>query len=239
MRRLRAAVIGTAVAALAISALGAPVGAATSADMGIVNGHPGIRVDVCINGKEVRSSLPFGKAAFRRQVAGKKVLKFFKRDARKCKGTLLARKRIDLADMADVTIVLTKKKPDKVVVFDNVGYGLQGQGAGSRAAFVWRHASDAGWGTFEVDYDEATLVPIEPAKTYRAFEKGDSNGRIVDPSGGALAVVTYRAYLVQVSWKKGPRAVVGYQGHRYERILLGTKKKNARLITLDRVVKFP
>ena len=65
MHTLRTLVIGLAVTALAVSALAAPVSAAPKTKLAIVNGIPGKAVDVCVNGREVKSGLRYGRFIFR------------------------------------------------------------------------------------------------------------------------------------------------------------------------------
>ena len=92
MRRLRNLIMAAAVAALAISALGVPVAAAGSGKVMIVQGRPGPAVDICINGKEVKSKLAYGKRTFRKLGAGFKKLKVYKKDPRRCRGKKLGQK---------------------------------------------------------------------------------------------------------------------------------------------------
>ena len=124
MGRARALIIAGAIGALAVTAIGAPVAAAdTQGTLAIVNGIPGKRVDVCINGNELRSDLPYGGVFLRNVIStGNKNLKFYERDPRTCRGNVLAQKNVALAAGGDLTIVATKNAP-KVVVFDNVGAG--------------------------------------------------------------------------------------------------------------------
>ena len=51
--------------ALMVTAIGAPASAALGkGTIGIVNGIPGQRVDICIKGKEIRSRVPYGGRVF-------------------------------------------------------------------------------------------------------------------------------------------------------------------------------
>ena len=94
MSRIRKLLIMSgATAALSVATLGAiPAAAAdTQGTLAIVNGVPGRRLDVCVNGTEIKSGLRYGKAVFRSVIStGEKILKLYDPDPRTCKGHLRA-----------------------------------------------------------------------------------------------------------------------------------------------------
>src|SRR6188472_1916545 len=109
MHPTRRFLIGGAFAALAIGALWAPVGAAdTQGTLAFVNGIPGRTVDVCLNGKEIKTGLGYGKAVSKSVVGlGQKTLKFYGTDPRRCRGAVVAQETFTLATGDDLTIVAT------------------------------------------------------------------------------------------------------------------------------------
>jgi hypothetical protein len=235
MRRLRTLLIGTAATALLVAAVpGAPV-AAGSTDKGtvaIVNGRPGTRVDVCINGKEIRSKLPYAKVVVRKLAHGKKMLKVFRKDPRRCKGVLLAKRAFTLPDDGDKTIVVTKRKPRKVIVFDNAGLGVIPTADIIYLAF--RHAADMGAVNFWWWVEE-----YEPNKWHISaddtWEKGDSWARDETlprdaPYVGVARVNRAGSDVVLA----GPRTTIIDSVERVEWILVGTKPANARLVLVQR-----
>ena len=118
MSRIRKLLIMSgATAALSVATLGAiPTAAAdTQGTLAIVNGVPGRRLDVCVNGTEIKSGLRYGKAVFRSVIStGEKVLKFYDPDPRTCKGHLRAEHDgFNLAAGGDITAVVTKNGPDR------------------------------------------------------------------------------------------------------------------------------
>ena len=145
MSRLRQLLMGGALAALVVTALGAPVAAAdTQGTLAIVNGIPGKRVDVCINGNEIASGLRYGRAVLRNVIStGNKNLKFYERDPRECRGNVLAQDNFPLAAAEDLTIVATKNAP-KVATFSNAGLGeIPPAGTPIAQSIVaFRHAAD-------------------------------------------------------------------------------------------------
>ena len=168
MHKLRTLVITIAVAALAITALGAPAAAGShKTKLTIVNGSPGKKIDVCVNGKEIKSGLRYGKVVFKTTRTSKAKVKFFKRDRRKCGGKLLAKKVVGLAD---ATVVFTRRKPKKVVVFDN---SKLAEPMGANVARVsYGHAADIGPVLFGFDSEIVEPFFFGPGAA-DPFFKGD------------------------------------------------------------------
>jgi hypothetical protein len=238
VQRLKVAVIGAAVAALSITALGAPVAAAdTKGDFAFVNGIPGVKVDVCYKGKEVVSGLRYGKVAFRKVPKGVKAFKFFKKDPRTCKGKLLARSLAhDVKPDTDRTLVVTKVAP-KVHSFDNVG--LLGGTTGTAGPIVVRHAAELGDVRFLVDVSpvEPKPVDVDLASTSavgNVFSEGDQGieGIVLGPPFRFVALLEVARPDGRVF--RGPviRYLPDYK--RLEWILVGTKEKNARIVGFKR-----
>ena len=239
MRSLRTLLVSGAVTALAITALGAPVGAAdTKGTLAIVNGIPGKRVDVCLNGNEIASGLKYGGKVFKNVVpTGNKNLKFFKRDPRTCRGNLLAQEQFPLAAAEDLTIVATKNDPE-VVIFSNAGFGEippLGPPLGF-GVFAWRSAADLAT-NFKYTFwaPDASDVPIGPTVD-PLWVKGDQL---------ASATTTDWIWALRATLPDspdsiaGPKRVVTRNGHRYEWILIGTHPNNTRFVLLDRAISAP
>ena len=166
LRSLRTLLIGGALTALIITVLGAPVAAAdTKGTLAIVNGIPGTRVDVCLNGKELASGLKYAGKVLRNVVpTGTKFLKFFRRDPRTCRGNVMAKTQFPLGPGGDLTIVATKNAP-RVVVFDNLGLG-EIPPLGAPLAFsyiVWRHAGEVAVNFKFRNWTPNPEVPVAPA----------------------------------------------------------------------------
>lgn len=238
MKRSSSLVVAFAVTAMAITAIGAPVAAAgPKTKLAIVNGFAGKKVDVCVNGKEIRSGLPYGKAVFKTTKTNKARVRFFARDRRSCKGTTLGTRTVYAND---ATVVLTRKKPRKVITFDNAGLDwIYDIDIGS--TYTMRHAADLGALTFKSESDGLNLDPVVPAFD-PTWQKGDSSGRelvgVYGHSYMVVAVTRPAAYEPFVD----PDLVWLETRRRYEWIAVGSTQKNARLVRLDRrarVVPFP
>lgn len=235
MKNLRTLVASCAVAALVITAVAIPVSAAPSkGHLTIVNGKPGIKVDVCIGTKkELRSRLGYGGVA-RKRLAGTKALRFRKASPGVCKGKRLGGKNVNLSGGADKTVVLTSKAP-KVLVFDNSGIGAQ-QVAASDSAGSIRHAADL---AANLVYMRRTIWndpiikddPIEPTLV-APFDKGDE---------GRFYLTVALDYVMRVkATRADPGTVIAKAPLveletlvRYEYILIGTKAANARLLLIQ------
>ncbi len=97
-------------ASLTVATFAAPV-AAANPKLAIVHGIPGVRADICIDGKEVKSRMVYGSSIFRSTTAGGHKIKVYRTDPRKCRGQLIAKQWVGLAADADVTVVATAKAP--------------------------------------------------------------------------------------------------------------------------------
>ena len=231
--RLRTIAMTAAVMALAVTALGAPASATHGkGTIGIVNGIPGQRVDLCINGKEIKSRAPYGGRAFRSLPVGDKWIKIFKADPRKCKGKKLGKKHISLAHDADWTIVINKQFP-KFVVFNNGKLGrIPPDGPDFGGAYIaLRHAADLG----NVDFlftQQLPEAPIDPS-AHPVWHEGDQY-LIASAVPIAWRVRATRPHKTKTLAKSG--FIHLKAGHRYEWYLLGTKAKNARFIVWTRAI---
>jgi hypothetical protein len=235
MRRLKALLVTSAGAALLLTALGSPAGAATP-DRGrisFVNGIPGTKVDVCVNGKEIRSSLRYGGVKTRIFGIGPKTAKFFKADPRRCKGKLLGKAGGDLKDGDDMTIVVTKKKPDKVVIFENQDLGAI-PSASHWVAMTFRHAADLGRATFRFSQIVRTpeqAPPVTPAAD-PVYRKGDEH--VSSTTAMFPGRVWIRSRVTRPDKRQtiaGPKTLELKYDRRHEWILVGTTPRNARIVT--------
>jgi hypothetical protein len=234
--RFRTLVIGGALAVLATSAIGAPVGAAdTKGTLAIVNGIPGRVVDVCLNGNEIKSNLRYAKALLKNVVnTGNKVLKFYAADPRECRGNVLAQASFPLAAGGDLTIVATKNGPDKVVTFSNAGLG-EIPPAGAPLAFgivVFRTAADV-ISSIKVRYWTPVIpeTPVTPSVD-PIWSKGDQFAA----NGGVETIWKARATRPDDPDTLAQKTATSNASHRYEWILVGSNAGNARFVFLDRIV---
>ena len=235
MHRFKTLVIGSAVAALAITALGAPAAAGTPhVRLAIVNGIPAKKIDVCVNGKEIKSRLPYGKKVFKRTNTAKANIKFFARDPRKCKGRLLGKK---LVSLDDATVVITKKKPKKVLVFDNLGLGEVGPAGHVDGAIALRHAADVGEVNFTVSYGSVSPNPWVH-NSIDIWEKGDStSGPDVFAPNGKVLTLWVNLPASEFTYV-GPHVRYLAPGYRNEWIFVGTNGKNAKVVFFKRPITY-
>jgi len=175
MLRLGRSGIAAFVSAAIIAALAVPASAAsTTGTAVIVNGIPGSRVDLCINGKEVSSGLRYGGHKIITQATGVKTLKVFRRDTRTCRGALLAHKKFLLQDGGDLTIIATKRFPKRVLVFDNHNLSTLPSALIDHSVMLLRHAGDLGDTVFK--FGSVRPEPVETAAD-PVWVKGDERLR--------------------------------------------------------------
>jgi hypothetical protein len=234
VRTVKAFLIGGLATAWLIAAMAVPVSAAdTKGTLAIVNGIPRKKVDVCINGKEVRSRLPYGGVFLKNVIPiGAKTLKFHRADPRTCRGTVLAQRSFFIEPGDDFTLVATKKLPVKVVMFEN-GFGEIPPNSEPSLWSWWsvRSASDLAT-NIRARYYFTTPPesPVTPAAD-PVWLKGDSAEALMGPYAAAV-----RATLPESNATiAGPVTVAFEVSHRYEFILVGTTAANARFVLLDRV----
>ena len=230
MRRRAASLLTSAVllTTLTVAAFAAPVAAANPV-VNIVNGIPGMRVDICIGGKETKSGLPYGGKVQRSTLPGTKSLKVYKQDPRKCRGTLLAQRSLTVAADDDLTLVATRFAP-KFVTFDNTALGSTNY----LAELSFRHAADLGPVT--MGWAIQSIQGLTPA-AYTPFSKGDQF--FFESANLTVRAIAQRAgkTFETSRWVDLPliSAVTDTFGNRHiEFILVGTNVKNARFVVIDR-----
>ena len=224
MKGLKTLVIGAAVAALAVTALGAPVGASShKTKLAIVNGNPGKTVDVCVNGKEIKSGLKYGKFVFRTTNTPKATIKLFKRDPRKCGGKRLAVRTVSLAD---ATVVFTRRHPNKIVVFDNALLAVPFREVARQS---YRHAADVGAVTFEREARLVTPRPITLAADSALKGQQFNVTSITDPEVTVFVTVTKGGFRIVRSFVRLLEPTT-----RLEAILVGTGRWNTRWVFIQR-----
>jgi len=236
MRLIRTLSMSSLAAALVITSLAASAAAAdpTKGKMTIVQGNYGVRVDVCINGREIKSRMPFGAKIHRTFGAGPKVLKVTKAAPGACTGKKLAKRVIKFPKGSDFTVVISKRKPKKVMVFDNASQLPPGPVLPGLNLF-FRHAADIGKVTFR---QEVRNLPLEPAPADPTWVKGDQTWRYLPIAVGgtplyATTWVTRDLGYYPPARVAGPAWTLLGAYQRYEWILIGTGK-HPRLIQIRR-----
>ena len=232
VRSIRTLALGAATTALLVSSFGVPAAAAGEGTLAIVNGFAGRKVDVCLNGREIRSKMPYGGRKIVKGLSkGTKNLKFFRKDPRKCKGRLLGKRSFFLPEAGDRTLVLTKRKPNKVVMFKNTNLGTP---AVPSFAIARRHASDIGPVDFHVWQSQP--VPTDPTPAAVPWLKGDDKQTSASWSFNLV-------YYTKVTRAGTTRTIAGPVApdisphRRYEVILIGDALRNLRLIVLSRLIQ--
>jgi hypothetical protein len=238
VRTVKALLIGGLATAWLITALAVPVSAADAkGTLAIVNGIPGARVDVCINGKEVRSAMRYGKAAVRTLPPGPKILTVRATSPGLCTGKRLSKRSFAFPKGSDLTVILTKKTPSKILLFDNTPPFLgtpsdTPSGVGTHLAM--RNGSDLGPVAIHYYWNDPGLLWYPSPSAGHLFDKGVQS--IGYAFTGILPVNLW------VSRPDDPRTLAGpvrkefVEGYRYEWTIVGTSKRNARILFMARPV---
>lgn len=235
-RRPRTLMLAVATAALAITSIGAPGAAAPGkASVVFINGAPGRSADVCINGREVRSGLRHGQKLSRSVIAGKKNVRFHVRAPGNCRGALLGRRTVTFAPGGETTIVLTRRSPRKVVVFNRDLAPLAVPAAPPSIGIV-RHAADVGPMYISWQLHNFVTAPVEPVSPalISPFLKGQSSETLLlYPTLPALMILATHPALAADEFI-APRVFPVKLFRRYEWVLVGTNARNARWVAFSR-----
>ncbi len=240
MHKFRQAVLVASATALVLTAFAAPAAAGPGkATIGIVNGIPNTRVDICVNGKELRSAAKYGQAVAKVVQAGSKIGQDLPEGPADLPGRGLAKKTMNLPAGSDFTLVFTKKAP-KWVKFNNAGLGqIWPNGvAATTAHMAWRHAADLG--TVSARYSFGLPAPA-PSAVEQPWTKGQQIPLASVPPwapGGASYALSF-ARLDKPGDLARSKPVYAKAGVRYEFYLLGTWAGNAKVIIWKRQVTAP
>jgi len=221
MRKVRVVIMAALAMALAVGAIGAPV-AAANPKLLLVNGIPGRTVDVCVGNTEVKSGLKYGAYVQRIVAPGIRTIRFRAASPGNCNGAILASRTRDFLVDEDLTLVGTKKSPNKVVVFVNPPLGASTNSAAFRYAGYL--------GDINVALQLSTF--ITPAALAPAWDKG-SQYYIAPSVSFWLGISLWRANTVDPFRESMVQAVDGY---RSEYILVGTTTANDKLVKVRRAV---
>lgn len=232
MGRPKSVIAAAIAAAICIAALAAPAAAANSRIV-IVNGIAGKKVDVCLNGAEVKSGLGYGGRIVRTLADGSYVLKVFAKNTAICSGTKLAQKTITLAS-DDLTVVATKSAPKKVVVFDNAD--INAATGPTQASIVFRHAADLGDATFHAQLMVPKVSPGPSLAADPVWAKTNEYSSIETTLWGWDVYVTRPNEVAELASAK-IRTIQA--GRRHEWLLLGKTEANAKVISYSRPTSAP
>ena len=238
MRNIRTIALAAATATLVVSALGAPASAAFGkGDIAVVNGRPGPSLDICIGNVKIKRNLPYGGKYWRSLNMGDKLLRAFIANGKaRCGGTKVAQHPFGLVDGGDLTFVVTRKSPDKVVVYDNAAIATLGsvQPIGPlllTAAFAWRTAADLA--AVNIFFKVRVTLPDTPVgpSVNPVWAKGDQVTSESPPGYEWQVRATFPEKTKSIAVA---RLQEMFGGRRYEWIFVGTTGKNARWVKFSR-----
>jgi hypothetical protein len=227
MKKIKRLTLAAAGLTLAVTAVGAPAAASSHpAQIAIIQGIHGIRVDLCLGRKPIRSNVRYGWKTFRVLDPEAYTLKVYKHDPRKCKGVKIAQLSFDLLEHGDLSMVLAKGTP-KVIRFDNSALPPVRPAVEEDPYLVARHAAKA------PAMDWWVSVPVGPSPaTEFAFHKGDEYASSV--SGETAVLGTAWSYDGRTKLLTNPKVLHLLPDRRYEIYLIGSKKKNYKQAIFSR-----
>ncbi len=218
MKKRLAAMFVAGMAALSMFAMPGASAAGHGATVWVAHGIPGTKVDVCVDGAEVRSNFKYGKAfALEGVPAGRYNIKvFLANDNKECRGTLAIQQRVDLTDGLNATAVakLYGGGPSLEIFVNDLG--LSGD-----ASVTVRHAASAPKVDVWVNGGKAPLV--------EDLRKGNEAG----PVGVGQGVYSYWVSLPgDYAPVIGPDVAMLEAGTAYQVTAVGTDASNYRFIVI-------
>lgn len=223
VRNAIARTVALAVLATSLFAFAGPASAGdTRATVFIVHGVPGVKVDVCIGGLgEVTSKLLYAERDKRRLEAGTHKIKVRKAAKGECKGDVVAKGSVNLAELANVTLVVRPEGSKNTIArFDNDVSPT----AGGQIRFVAAHMMKGG----------AVDVWANGVEEISGLARGATDQVSLD------ANVVYSAWGTKAGETApivGPRVIDSTtQGQAFTFVMVGTKVANNRLVIFKQEV---
>lgn len=217
MKKRLAAMFVAGLAALTMFAPGASAGVPAGATVWVAHGIPGTKVDVCVDGAEVRSNFKYGNAfALEGVPAGRYNIKVFLANDKECRGTVAIQQRVDLTDGLNATAVakIYGGGPSLEIFVNDLH--LSGD-----ATVTVRHAASAPKVDVWVNGGKAPLV--------EGLAKGNGAG----PVGVSEGVYSYWVSLPgEYAPVIGPDVAMLEAGTAYQVTAVGTDASNYRFIVI-------
>jgi hypothetical protein len=190
MKRLIGMVVAGMVAT-SVLALGGTAAAARPATVNVVHGVPGAKVDVCVNGDEVKSGFVYTQKFAAELPAGEYKLAIKLAEPGNCDGALVRTKNVELKGGKNYTVIagLTKKGSPKLFAFMN----KMGDLAKGEARVQVRHTAAAPAVDVWVN-DAPAITKFKPgAEATVVLPKGDYRVAVA-PAGTTTVVIGPRMF---------------------------------------------
>lgn len=217
-RRFLFVAVVTAMSLLAT--LGVSAAAAGTAKVNVVHGVPGVKVDVCVDGAEVRSGFAYTERFSTRLPAGAYGVAIRRASSGECEGKLIRARTVELNAGKNYTVIA----------------GLTAAGAPKLFAFVNR-MGDLGAGKARVQVRHTAAAP-----TVDVLVNGSVALRSLEPGGQRTVVLRKGSYRVAVAPAGAHHIVIGPRTFRlsagvaYQIYAVGSAKAGYRFLVLAQSV---
>ena len=169
----------------------------------------------------------YGKWFQRTVAAGDRKVRFRRAAAGRCGGEILGVESLQLGADDDLTLVATRR-PDQVVVFDNTPVPLQ-----PASQISVHYAGDLGPIVLAIEHFGFTAPSLLPL----GFAKGDERRDDFGPVSVGVRLTAFRAGPTEAFL--GPLDYITFENRRSAFVIVGTKKRNARVVSLVRLLPVP
>lgn len=226
MRRPHAFIALTVGATLAITATATPVAAAEDPEIVIVQGIPGLRVDVCINGEEVRKNLRYGKKFKPDLATGQTKIVLKPKRKGDCAGATIAKVKFTAVMDEQATFVARRRGGQRVLQrFSDQLISSAGSPAVIDQALIVSNGSS--FGTVD-GWLASGFTVTAPNPTFGGIAPGRQSAIAIPEEGTVAAWFSRPGKTKSLLLPAVQQAVSGQRNHF---MLVGTKRKNLRTVS--------
>lgn len=221
--RMKKLLLAALTGAMAMGLFALPASAGAGATVFVAHGIPGVKVDVCVNGAEVRSNFKYGRA-FELGTgipAGTYKVKVRLASSGECKGTVAISEQIELTDGLNATATAIIKKGEPVLDIRVNDTDITG---GTSASVTVRHLAKAPTVDVWVNGGAAPAVPD--------LAKGDEAGPVEVPGDLIYSYWVSGAGDATAAPVIGPDVATLAQDTAYQIMAVGNDASNYRFIVI-------
>ena len=226
MRSIRPLTLAAAAATLAITSIGAPVAAEPTPELVVVQGIPGDRFDLCVNGEEVKRGFRYGHKTKPGVEAGRTKVVLKPRVKGACKGDTIAKLVLDLKATEQPIVVARLRRGQPILhLFSDEKIKAPAPAILFDRAVVAANATSVG----TVDGWLSTGVSFSsPFPTFPGIKKGEQRLIGLGLDGTVAAWFTKPGKVTSLLL---PAVQLLQTGKRHHFVLVGTAKGNLRIVT--------
>jgi len=220
--RMKKLFLAALTGAMAMGLFALPASAGGGATVFVAHGIPGVKVDVCVNGDEVRSNFKYGRSfSLEGVAAGTYKIKVKLAQPGDCKGAAVISEKVDLVDGLNATAVarMIKGAPGLQIFVNDIAIA-----GGANASVTVRHTAKAPTVDVWVNGGSAPAVA--------GLGKGKEAGPVELPGDQIYSYWVAGAGDATAAPVIGPDVATLAQDTAYQILAVGTNASNYRFIVI-------